>query len=140
MKKLTVLTLVLTVIFSCTRHEPEKSCITDVASISGSYKITAYTYKENASAQERDIFSTVFPDACDRDNVIVFYVNGTYEIKDEGLVCSVRNEVGLWTMIGNTIQIDGMSMTIESFDCKKLILGYTGYMVAGDKLKITFIK
>jgi Lipocalin-like domain len=142
MKKLIVLTSVLMVIFSCKKEKnPPPPCITNAASVSGSYKITAYTYKQNASSPEIDYYKTLFPDSCDRDNVLKFNADGTYQIIDAGLVCSpAGGDNGTWSLAGNTIQIDGTAIAIESFDCKKLVLVNPDMLFAGDKLKITFIK
>lgn len=142
MKKLIVLTSVLIVIFSCKKEkEPPSSCTINAASISGSYKITAYTYKANAGSPEIDYYPILFPDGCDRDNVFTINSNGTYLITDAGLVCSPEGgENGPWTLVGNTIDMDGLVFTIESFDCKKMVLAYTNFMAAGDMLKITFIE
>jgi len=143
MKKLIVLTLTLTIIFSCKKEKdkPANKCTTDVASISKSYRLTAYTYKQTSSSQEIDYYNTLFPDACDRDNVLKFNVNGTYELIDAGMVCSPSgSDNGSWTLTGNTMQIDGESMTIESFDCNKLVISSSNVFVAGDKLKITLIQ
>jgi len=143
MKKLIVLTFTMAVIFSCKKEKdmPANKCTTDVASISKSYRLTAYTYKQTPSSQEVDYYNTIFPDACDRDNVLKFNANGTYELIDAGLVCSPSgSDNGQWSLIGNTIQIDGEPLTIESFDCNKLVISSSNVMVAGDKLKITLIQ
>ena len=143
MKKLIVLTFAMAVIFSCNKEKdkPANKCTTDVPSISKSYRLTAYTYKQTPSSQEMDYYNTLFPDACDRDNVIKFNANGTYELIDAGLVCSPSgSDAGQWSLSGNTMQIDGEQMTIESFDCNKLVISSSNVMVAGDKLKITLIQ
>ena len=139
MKKLIVLTVVLAAIVSCEPDKPVAPCITDAASISKVYKISAYTYKASASSPEIDYYSILFPDACDRDNIMTFNVNGTYHVTDVGSVCSpAGNDDGTWSLVGNTMQTDVGVLTIESFDCKKLVLSFTGLNVPGDKLKITY--
>lgn len=141
MKKLFVLPVVLMVIFSCKSDPPVAPCTTDATSISGSYKITAYTYRENASSPESDYYPILFPDACGRDDVLTFSTNGTYQKTDAGIVCSPpENDNGTWSLSGNTITIDGDPDTIENFDCKTLIVTITDFHIAGDKLKITLIR
>lgn len=143
MKKLIVLLLLLMVIFSCKKNKDKNpSCSTDAASISGSYKITAYTYKASTSSPEIDYYSTIFPDACDRDNVLTFNANGTYQLIDAGVACSPPgNDNGTWALAGTTtMQIDGDAVTIESFDCKKLIFVNADTQTTGDQLKITLTK
>jgi len=141
MKKLIVLSCILTVIFSCKKDNPANHCTTDVTSISKSYKLTAYTYKQTPTSPETDYYNTLFPDACDRDNVIVFKTNGTYQLIDAGVVCSPSGgDSGPWSLNGNTMTIDGEPMNIESFDCNKLVISSSDVMIMGDKLKITLVE
>jgi len=130
------------VIFSCKKNKDNNSsCTTDVASISGSYKITAYTYQASPSSPEVDHYTTLFPDACDRDNVLVFSTNGTYQLVDAGVVCSPSgDDNGTWSLSGNTMTVNGDQTTIESFDCKTLLLVNLDTQTSGDKLKITLTR
>ncbi|HET9824000.1 MAG TPA: lipocalin family protein [Chitinophagaceae bacterium] len=142
MKKLLLFPLMLMVVCSCKKNKDNNpSCTTNVTSISGSYKITAYTYKASASAQEIDYYTTLFPDACDRDNVLSFNANGTYQLIDAGIVCSPSgDDNGTWSLSGNTITVDGDAAAIESFDCKTLVLSNADIVISGDKLKITLTR
>ena len=139
MKKTTVFICCLVLLFSC--KEKPVECSTSVANISGSYKVTAYGYKQTPTSPEEDYYPIIFPDACDRDDIYTFNTNGTYLMKDAGLVCSPPDdETGTWTFAGNAMTIDGLPASLESFDCKTLIISTTGINVPGDKLKITMIK
>ena len=144
MKKLIVLTLVFLAFYSCKKDKNSDtgtSCHTDIASISGSYKITAYTYKETPSSPEEDYYDIIFPEACERDNVLALNANGTYQLSDAGIACSpVINDNGTWTLSGNTFTKDGDATTIESFDCKTLVLVNNDLQTPGDKLKITLVR
>ena len=142
MKKFIVFPLVLMVIFSCKKNTNNNpSCTTDAASISGSYKITAYTYKESPSLPETDYYTILFPDACERDDILTFNKNGTYQKTDAGIVCSPpENDNGTWVLSGNTVSINGDPETIESFDCKTLVVAFTDFLTPGDKLKITLVR
>ena len=132
--------LSLILIFSC-KKDNDPSCTTDTASISGSYKITAITYKESPSSPEEDYYAMVFPDACERDDVMTFKTNGTYQSTDDGTVCSpAGGDSGTWAVSGSTMTIDGDPVTIESFNCKTLILVNTDTQTQGDKFKITLTK
>lgn len=140
MKKLTILMLPLILIFSC-KKDKDSSCVTDTASISGSYKITAMTYKESPSSPEEDYFTLVFPDACERDDVMTFQTNGTYQSTDVGIVCSpAGGDNGTWSLSASTMTIDGDPVTIESFNCKTLILVNSDTQTQGDKFRITLTK
>ena len=140
MKKTSFIVLSAFLFFSC--NQPKKDCTVTTASISGSYKITAATYKANAGAAETDYFNLLFPDACERDNVYTFNAAGTYQIADVGMICTPpANDDGTWLLTGPTILvIDGDPVTIESFDCNKLILVNTDTQTAGDRLKLTLIR
>ncbi|MFI5186215.1 MAG: lipocalin family protein [Chitinophagales bacterium] len=137
MKKLPILLLVLVVIVSCKKN----SCTTSVASISGAYKFSAYTYKANASAPEQDYFNIILSDPCERDDIITLNSSGTYDYKDAGVVCAPSGDSnGTWSLSGASITIDGTIATIQSFDCKSLIILNSDVMTAGDQLKITLTK
>jgi len=138
MRKLTILFLSTALFFSCKKKD---DCSTNVASISGTYRITAYSYKQTPTSSEVDYYSTIFPDACDRDNTLMFNTNGTYLLTDAGVVCNPSgNDNGTWSLSGNTMTVDSDPTTIESFDCKTLIIYNTDIMTTGDKLKITLVK
>ena len=124
-------------IFSC-KKDKGSSCTISMASISGSYKKTAVTYKASATSAEVDYFSTVFPDACEWDDINTFDTNGTSHLTDAGIVCSPPStDNGTWSLSGNIMTTGGVPFTIESFDCKTLVLSFPNIQVAGDKLKIT---
>ena len=144
MKKLIVLSIVLVIFYSCKKDKspnPAATCQISVASISGSYKITSYTYKETPSSAEVDYYAFLFPEACERDNVLTLNANGTYQLTDAGIACSpLVNENGNWSLIGNLLEKDGGTTTIESFNCKNLVLVVMNTQTVGDKLKITLVK
>ena len=143
MKKVIFIVLSAVVFFSCkkdSKNEPQP-CTISTTAISGSYKITGAGYKANATAPEIDYYTTLFPDACQRDDVYTFKADGTYQIADVGSVCSPSgSDVGTWAVVGNTMQVDGDPTTIESFDCKTLVLVNMDIDVAGDRLKLTLTK
>ena len=139
MKKTTICLLAAVLFFSC-KKDPEK-CTSSVASISGAYKITAYTYKATPTSPDQDYYPILFPDACERDDELTFNANGTYQKTDVGVVCTPpQNDNGSWSLSGNTLTVDGNPENIESFDCKTLIVATTDFNVPGDKLKITLVK
>jgi len=138
MKKTTTLVLVAVLFFAC---KPEKNCVTNVTSISGAYKITAYTYRQTPTSPEQDYYPILFPDACERDDELSFNANGTYQKTDAGTACTPpENDNGTWSLSANTITIDGDPGPIESFDCKTLVISSADFLVTGDKLKITLVK
>ena len=143
MKKIIFLAFITTLfITACKKNNNNDSaCTTNAASIAGAYKITAVTYKANATSTEMDYFNILFPDACERDDVYTFQTSGTYQIKDAGVVCSPSgDDSGTWSVSANTMVLDGDANTIESFNCKSLILVNADTQTPGDKLKLTLTK
>ena len=140
MKKTPIFILSAVLLFSC-KKDSEETCATNTASVSGSYKVTAVTYKENASAPEIDYYTAWYTEDCERDDIITFNSNGTYQSVDAGIVCTPSNgDDGTWSLVGNTIQLDGDPATIESFDCKSLKIFTEDNFVDDDKVKITLTK
>jgi len=141
MKKIIILSFSTVLFIAGCKKNKESSCTTDTASISGSYKITGATYKASASAAETDYFFILFPDVCQRDDVYTFKTDGSYQRKDAGTVCSPNgDDVGTWSVSGNTMMIDGDPTTIKSFDCKNLVIVNTDIQTPGDELKIALLK
>jgi len=140
MKKTMLSILTLIILFSCKDKKDDKVCTTSVESISGSYKITSMSYKENVSAVATEVFST-WVEECDRDNVLTFNTNGSYHTADAGTTCSPSSDDdGTWSLSGNTMVTDGDPAIIESYDCKTLVLSQTDIEIPGDKLKLTLTK
>jgi hypothetical protein len=138
MKKTSVFILSIVLLFSC-KKDPK--CSKDVSSISATYKITAYTYKQTPTSPEQDYYSILFPDACDRDNTIAFSTNSTYVTADAGIACSPpTTDNGTWSLSGDNMIIDGDQSAIEVFDCKTLVISTSDFLATGDKLKITLVK
>ena len=99
MKKFILFTLIIAAFISC-RKDPPEVCNTDLASVSGSYKISGYTYKGGPQFPEIPYTQDIFPDSCDRDNIYKFSANGSYQIMDVGLSCMPSgNDTGTWQFI-----------------------------------------
>jgi hypothetical protein len=138
MKKLCLLLLLSVLIFSCKKNK-DKNCGTDMASIAGSYKETASTYKASASAQEQDLYA--LEDACEKDDIITLNVNGNYTYADAGVVCSPAGDGnGTWSVTGTSINLDGTIGTLVSYDCKTLVISIPDIQVTGDVTKITLTR
>jgi len=140
MKKFSLL-LLPALFFACKKEDHKNTCTTDVSSISGSYKITAYAYKASASSPEQDYYNIIFTEACEKDDILTFNSNGNWTLKDAGVVCSPSgDDSGTWSLSGNTLSVDGDPATIESFDCKSLVVSNSDVLITGDKLKITLTR
>ena len=140
MKKLSFLFLSVIAILSCSKKDSNIACAKDATSISGSYKLTALIYKANASSPEQDILPLINPEPCDQDDLYILQTNGTYQLKDAGIVCSPPNDAyGTWSVAGNTMIMDGENHTIETFDCKILAISQTDQQ-SGEQIKATFTR
>ena len=138
MKKLSLLLLLSVLIFSCKKNK-DKNCNTDMASIAGSYKQTANTYKASSTASEQDLYA--LEDACEKDDIIALNQNGNYTYTDAGMVCSPAGDgTGTWSVSGSTINIDGQLGTVASYDCKALVISFTDVQTTGDIEKITLTR
>ena len=142
MKKASIIFLFVIVLFSCSKKDDTNDvCATDAAHISGSYKITGVTYKLNSVSPTVDYYNSLFPDACERDDVYSFKSNGTYQKADVGIACNpIDTFDGTWSILENTMKIDGDPAIIEKFDCKILVLMNSGIMIHGDELRLTLTR
>ena len=141
MKKTILISLVALVLFSCKKDDKDEACTISTAAIAGSYKITVFTYKLNSTAPEQNLFTDNFTNACERDNIHTFQTNGTYQLRDAGIVCSPAvDETGTWSLSGNNLELDGDPALIESFDCKTLVVSVKDQEITGDEYKITFTR
>ena len=141
MKKINSLMLLQILFISSCKNDPDPGCKRDVTSISGSYRVTAVTYKANPTSPEENYYTIFFPDDCQKDNKYTFQSDGTFQFKDSGTVCLFPgNRKGTWSVIENKMVVDGDSTGIESFDCKTLVVFSRDVKTTGDKLKLTAVK
>ena len=136
----TILTsaVLMLLLASCQKEaDAPVNCPQTMAGIAGTYKPTGLTYRSSASAPEQDYFALM--DACEKDDKVILDINGTYDYQDTGLACSPDgSNSGTWSVSGNTITSDGITNgTIQSFDCRKLVVVTNDIIVPGDKLTLT---
>src|SRR5688572_11483803 len=142
MRKMILLALIISISVSCKKSKDDaQACISDMASISGSYKITACTYKGGPQFPEIDYLHSLF-DACELDDIYKFSANESYQIMDIGVVCFPSgDETGTWKLqSGTAMIIDGDPVILESFDCKTLVIVNTDTQQPGDRLKLTLTR
>mgnify|MGYP000898951833 CR=1 FL=1 len=138
MKKIILSAIILATTIVACKKDPT-TCPNNMASIAGSYKTIAVKYKAGNTAPEQDLF-TILP-ACEKDDIIKLYVNGTADYQDAGTACTPNNSYSsTWSVNGNSITMDGTAGTIQLFDCKKLVVMGTGALVPGDILTVTYEK
>ena len=140
MRKLVLFVLCVSLFTACKKNK-DKTCTQDMAGISGSHRITAVTYKASASATEQNYYDILYPDACEKDDVVTFKSDGTYTFTDAGVKCDpAGDDSGTWGVSGNTITVDGDLFTIASFNCSTLVVSITDFATAGDEIKYTFTR
>jgi Lipocalin-like domain len=140
MKKMIIVSLAFALLTSCSKDK-DNTCKLDAASLSGSYRVTAAKYKANATAAEADYYTQLYPDACEKDDIVTLNTNGTYTFTDAGIKCTPPgDDTGTWSFSGNTLTIDGSPENVDSFNCSALVLSASNVMTVGDKLTITLTK
>lgn len=137
MKKIFVFLLGIA-LFSCKK---DKHCNQDMGGASGPYRVTAAKYKASASSTEQDYLTTLFPNACERDDIVTLNANGNYTLTDAGVKCSpAGDDTGTWSINSTTFTIDGDPYTVASFDCSGMVITQSNYFTTGDQMKITLTK
>ncbi len=123
MKKIILSVVVISFAFlSCKK---DKTCDLNTGNFVGSYKVTSFKYKADASTPEIDEFT--FWDACEKDDLVIFNANNTITYSDAGLVCTPDgNGTGIWTLSGSAINIDGQVGTVSHFDCNGTTITIAG--------------
>lgn len=116
------------VLFALSSCKKDKDCDLNHGNFVGSYKVTSFKYKADASATEIDEFPTW--DACEKDDLVIFNDNGTVTFQDAGTACVPDgNDTGIWTLSGSTITLDGQTGTVSQFSCDNTTIILTGTTV-----------
>lgn len=138
-KKLISVISILLLLSSC-KKDSKSECTPSLASVSGTYKLTALKYKAGTSATEQDYL--LMRDDCENDDLIILNANGTYQYQDAGISCSPDgNDNGTWGITGNMVFSDGIvGGSIESFDCRSLTVYTSNFIVPGDKITMTITR
>ena len=136
MKKLPIPFLAaLFFLVSCKKEN--KTCDLSASNITGSYKVTAYTYQPDPSSPPEDFLATTA--TCKRDDVLTFNENGTTTYTDAGLKCIPnQDDTGAWSLNGDVLTVDGDALTISTFNCLTMVLTQTG--LPGETINVTFTK
>jgi hypothetical protein len=138
MKRLLTLTCLLILIVSCNKPDDD-DCTANVESIAGSYKVVASAYKQTPTSPEENRMDD--SDPCERDDVLTFKTDNSYEVADLGLACEPSNdETGAWSVNGSTLVFDGDPVTIQSFNCQTLVLISRDVFLDGDQISLTLQK
>jgi Lipocalin-like domain len=140
MKK-TILSLLVvsSILFGCKKDDKNDTCELSSASIVGTYKLTALTYKASASATPVDEYASFA--ACEKDDLTIFNANNTVTFSDAGVACVPNgNDTGVWTLSANQLTVDGDVSTVTSFSCSGMTITFTSSVVVGDITTATFVK
>ena len=128
MKKilLTTSAISLFLVFSCKKSDSGSTGGTPapktVASLTGTYKLTAQTLSTNGVVV--DEYATVLQ-PCERDNLATLKSDLTYVGTDDGIVCDPpETSTGTWNISSNSdsLVIDNFATFIKSWDGKTLVL------------------
>ncbi|MFM7709691.1 MAG: lipocalin family protein [Ferruginibacter sp.] len=131
MKKSLLLSLIIVTLFSaCQKESANTVCIFDASGITGTWKLTGLKIKPDANTAEVDLYATL--DVCEKDDVLVFNTNGTYNYNDIGAVCTPSgSDAGTWSVSGNALTVDGEAWQKQSFSCSSLVLKLTDPTTGG---------
>ncbi|GAO42626.1 lipocalin family protein [Flavihumibacter petaseus] len=140
MKQLLMAVFLFSSLASCKKDDDDKpECTLNVSSVSGTYTISSYLYKESSSSPEVDQMPDTEP--CERDDTFTFNSNGQYLFEDAGVLCDGPESVdGSWSLSGNNLILDDETVPVKKFDCKQLVLEFHDTYVTGDRSTLTFNK
>jgi hypothetical protein len=120
MRKIILSCVLLPFFFSCKKSSSsgDSTCTLSVAAIAGTYKLTSLRYKPNGGTESEAIGAL---NTCQLDDLLIFNANGTYTYQDAGISCSPNGTYpGDWTLSGNTLTMEAISSTVQSFSCTTL--------------------
>lgn len=126
-------------LMGCSCDSPDINCGLTRDNLIGSWKITAMKYKENAQANEVDVYANSAP--CKKDDIYVFSSDSTYHYNDLGTFCSPPDSYeGKWNLLGLQLTFDSAnSYTISNFNCSSMNATKTG-TTTGEYLLVTFTR
>ena len=129
---------VIVVAFASVSCKKDKTCDLNQGNFVGSYKVTSFKYKADATTPEVDEFATW--DACEKDDLVIFNSNNTITYQDAGVVCTPDgNGNGIWSLSGSNINVDGQAGTVSSFSCDNTTITLPG-STAGEVTTITLAR
>lgn len=127
MKKTQLITsalLLFIVSYSCKKSNDAPSNARTVENFSGLYNYTGLTY--SSGGQTINFFDSL--DACEKDNMLKFNTNLTYNFIDTGVVCAPpEGGSGTWALSskGDSLILDSDPAYIKSWDGKTLVVTAT---------------
>jgi hypothetical protein len=143
MKKLFFIAAVIVAATSCKKSSPvTEGCAVNADNIAGKYTVTAIAYRSSSTDAPTDIFSTMID--CEKDDSYELKTDGSVVISKEALDCGTPPPPGTpttWALDkNNTVLIMGADLTIQSFDCKQLVVVEKNIMADGDQKTTTYKK
>lgn len=139
MKKILIPFVLAAILFGGCKKDDE-SCTLSQASLVGSYKLSSIKYKTSSSSAETEVIGS-YLDACERDDIITFNSNSTYNYVDAGTQCSPPgDDAGTWSVSGNTLIVDGTSLGVTAYECSSFQYTEYGSIINGDVTVFTFVR
>lgn len=121
---------------------PVDTCKVSATSILGKYSKTSEKYKASNSAAIQDIYSGL-PD-CEKDDLLVLLPDSSVAVEDGSLLCGgppPPGGISNWYLYNeNTHLALGGFFTIDSFNCKRLVLTEENIYVDGDSRTVVYEK
>ena len=125
MKRILFALMLSSLFFTSCKDDAAPTCTLNSASLAGTYRITASTYQVNAQSSPVDDYAT-WP-ACEKDDLYIFNVNGTFSLNESNQVCNPSSAFdGNWFLSGSILSISvagfAESGSVSSFTCNSFKL------------------
>jgi hypothetical protein len=137
MKKMIIAFSALALVFtSCKKDDETKAVTPTKENLTGTWMITSV--KIVNGSQSVDMFGSF--DACQKDDKYLLNADLSYAVEDAGTKCDPDGGYtgGTWSLVNSTtIDLDGETMTIKSFDGKNLVVSESA---GGPELQTTYVK
>jgi hypothetical protein len=137
MKKMIIAFSALALVFtSCKKDDETKAVTPTKENLTGTWMITSV--RIGSGGQSVDIFSAF--DACQKDDKYLLNADLSYAVEDAGTKCDPDGGYtgGTWALVNSTtIDLDGETSTIKSFDGKNLVVSQTS---GSAEESVTYVK
>jgi hypothetical protein len=147
MKKMILILTMIAMVFSCKKSDPAPvspgaSCKISSSTIAGTYLKTAVKYKASSTTEAIDWFGSI--EDCKKDDLYELKADSSVVIHEGASTCTGPPPPGAITtwylMNNNTELVFGAFLTIDSFDCTRLVVTEKNYLVTGDAQITTYVK
>lgn len=137
-KGLIALSAIVLLMSSCKKDDDNNNVTPTTSNLVGTYRMTAAT-EDGVNVFDNSDASQNYFEACERDDQFKLNADGSTTTVDAGTQCNPTSaDTGTWSLTNsNTLVLDGMPLTIESFNGTTLRLTQS---ILGSTYKATYVK